>query len=257
MLALEHVTKTYNPGTVREMCLFDDFSVHFPKGEFVSIVGSNGSGKTSLLNILCGSIGIEDGHVLMDGRDITREKEFARSRHIGRIHQNPAMGTCGSMTLLENLSLADNKNKRMGLRPGTDKARVKSYRDMLKPLDMGLENMLEVRVGALSGGQRQALAMIMSIMTPVEYLLLDEHTAALDPRAADIIMDMTDRIVKEKQLTTIMVTHNLRYAVQHGTRLLMMHQGTIVMDKQGKEKESTRMDDVLKVFNEISIECGN
>ncbi len=257
MLALEHVTKTYNPGTIREMCLFDDFSVQFKKGEFVSIVGSNGSGKTSLLNILCGSIGIEDGHVLMDGRDITREKEFARSRHIGRIHQNPAVGTCASMTLLENLSLADNKDKRMGLRRGTDKTRVDSYREMLRPLDMGLENMLETRAGALSGGQRQALAMVMSIMTPVEYLILDEHTAALDPRAADTIMDMTDRIVKDMQLTAIMVTHNLRYAVQHGTRLLMMHQGDIVMDVQGEEKDATKMDDLLKVFNEISIECGN
>lgn len=257
MLALKNITKTYNPGTIREMCLFNDFSVTFEKGEFVSIVGSNGSGKTSLLNIICGSIGIEQGQVVIDDRDITKEKEFVRARYIGRIHQNPAVGTCGSMTLLENLSLADNKDKRMGLRPGTDKARIEAYRNLLRPLDMGLENMLNARADALSGGQRQALALVMSIMTPVEYLILDEHTAALDPRAADTIMAMTDRIVKEKNLTAIMVTHNLRYAVEHGTRLIMMHQGNIVVDKSGQEKDNTHIDDLLKVFNEISIECGN
>lgn len=257
MLDLTGITKIYSPGTVRQMCIFDNFSISFKKGEFVSIVGSNGSGKTSLLNIICGSIPIEDGTITMDGRDITHEKEHVRARHIGRIHQNPAIGTCAGMTILENLSLADNKDKRMGLRFGTCKARIAAYRDMLRPLDMGLENMLEARAGTLSGGQRQALALIMSIMTPIDYLILDEHTAALDPHAAEIIMEMTEKIVRSSHLTAIMVTHNLRYALTYGDRLLMMHQGGIVLDKRSAEKEALHLDNLLALFNEISIECGN
>ncbi len=257
MLDLSHIQKTYNPGTVREMCLFRDFSLTVPDRQFVSIVGSNGSGKTSLLNILCGSIPLDGGKVMMDGRDITREKEHIRSRLIGRVYQNPALGTCGAMTILENLSLAEHKGKPSNLRLGTDKKRIPYYRDLLRPLNLGLENMLESRVESLSGGQRQALALLMSTMTPIAFLILDEHTAALDPKTAEVIMQLTDRIVRDKQLTVLMVTHNLRYALEYGDRLVMMHQGGIVLDKQGEEKRQTRMEDVLKIFNEISIECGN
>ena len=257
MLELKNIHKYYNPGTVNEMCLFQDFSLTIQKGDFVSVVGSNGSGKTSMLNIICGSIPIEAGQILIDGKEITREKEFKRNRKIGRVYQNPAMGTCPSMTILENMSLADNKGKLYGLSRGTNKARIDFYRENLAQLGLGLEDKLHVKVGSLSGGQRQAMALLMSTMTPIEFLILDEHTAALDPKTADLIMELTDKIVKEKHLTTIMVTHNLRYAVDYGNRLIMMHQGECVMDKTGEEKQKISTDEILKVFNEISIECGN
>lgn len=257
MLELKGIEKYYNPGTVNEMCLFQDFNLKVNKGEFISVVGSNGSGKTSLLNIICGSIPLESGRILIGDRDITREKEFKRNARIGRVYQNPSMGTCPSMTILENMALADNKGKIFGLSRGTNKARIDYYKEQLSLLNLGLEDKLNVKVGNLSGGQRQAMALLMSTMTPIEFLILDEHTAALDPKTADLIMELTDKIVKEKKLTTIMVTHNLRYAVEYGNRLLMMHQGNVVLDKAGEEKQKMQVEDILKLFNEISIECGN
>ncbi|MDO5590683.1 MAG: ATP-binding cassette domain-containing protein [Lachnospiraceae bacterium] len=257
MLELKNIHKYYNPGTVNEMCLFDDFQLQISKGDFISVVGSNGSGKTSMLNLICGSIVPEKGSIFMDDRDITKKKEYKRNLKIGRVYQNPAMGTCPSMTILENMSLADNKGKIYGLSRGTNKNRISYYKELLSRLNLGLEDKLGVKVGSLSGGQRQAMALLMSTMRPLDYLILDEHTAALDPKTADLIMELTDQIVKEKNLTTIMVTHNLRYAVENGNRLLMMHQGKIILDKSKKEKENMSIDDILKVFNEISIECGN
>ena len=257
MLELRNIEKYYNPGTVNEMCLFNDFNLKVEKGEFISVVGSNGSGKTSMLNLICGSIPLDGGKILIGDKDITREKEFKRNRRIGRVYQNPSMGTCPSMTILENMALADNKGKTFGLSKGTNKTRVAYYKEQLSLLNLGLEDKLGVKVGALSGGQRQAMALLMSTMTPIEFLILDEHTAALDPKTADLIMELTDKIVKEKNLTTIMVTHNLRYAVEYGNRLLMMHQGNIVLDKSGEDKGKMHVEDVLKIFNEISIECGN
>ena len=239
------------------MCLFDKFNLTVDKGEFVSVVGSNGSGKTSMLNILCGSIPVEGGQILINGSDITKQKEFKRNRRIGRVYQNPAMGTCPTMTILENMSLADNKGKFFGLGSGINKARKEYYREILSQLGLGLENKMDVKVGSLSGGQRQAIALLMSTMTPIDFLILDEHTAALDPKTAELIMELTGKIVEEKKLTTIMVTHNLRYAVEYGNRLLMMHQGGVVMDLKGKEKEELQVEDILSKFNEISIECGN
>lgn len=257
MLELRGIEKYYNPGTVNEMCLFDDFHLKIEKGEFISVVGSNGSGKTSMLNLICGSIPLDGGKILIGDKDITREKEFKRNKRIGRVYQNPAMGTCPSMTILENMALADNKGKMFGLSKGTNKARIDYYKEQLSLLNLGLEDKLSVKVGALSGGQRQAMALLMSTMTPIEFLILDEHTAALDPKTADLIMELTDKVVKEKNLTTIMVTHNLRYAVEYGNRLLMMHQGKVVLDKKGEEKSKIQVPDILKIFNEISIECGN
>ncbi len=257
MLELKNIHKYYNMGTVNEMCLFNGYNLTVEKGSFVSIIGSNGSGKTSLLNLICGSIQAESGQIIMDGRDITREKEYLRNRVIGRVYQDPALGTCPSMTILENMSLADNKGGSYGLQRGTNRARIDYYRDLLKPLNLGLEDKLHVKVGALSGGQRQAMAMLMSTMTPIDYLILDEHTAALDPKTAEIIMELTGQIVSQKKLTTIMVTHNLRYAVEYGDRLIMMHQGTNVMDCSGEEKKALGIDRILAKFNEISIEVGN
>ena len=257
MLELKHIHKYYNTGTVNEMCLFEDFNLTIRDHEFVSVVGSNGSGKTSLLNIICGSIPLDEGTIRIGNEDITKMAEYKRQRRIGRVYQHPAMGTCPNMTILENMALADNKGKPFNLLPGTNKARIDFYRDQLKILGLGLEDKMGVKVGVLSGGQRQAMALLMSTMTPIEFLILDEHTAALDPKTADIIMELTGKIVAEKHLTTIMVTHNLRFAVEYGNRLLMMHQGHAVMDKKGEEKANTKVDDILDMFNAISIECGN
>ena len=257
MLELQHIHKYYNPGTVNEMCLFEDFNLSIKKGQFVSVVGSNGSGKTSMLNIVCGSINPDSGKILIEGQDITKEKEYRRLRRIGRVYQNPAMGTCPNMSILENMSMADQKGKFFGLSMGTNKSRIPFYQEQLRQLNLGLEDKLQVKVGSLSGGQRQAMSLLMSTMTPIDFLILDEHTAALDPKTAELIMELTDKVVREKQLTTIMVTHNLRYAVEYGDRLLMMHQGHAVMDLEGDEKKNMNVDAILEKFNEISIECGN
>lgn len=257
MLELKNITKVYNPNTVQETVLFRDFSLTVADGSFVSVVGSNGSGKTSMLNIVCGSIPVEGGKIFMDGKDITKMREFRRYERMGRVYQNPAMGTCPSMTILENLAMADNKGKRYGLGRGINKRRTDAYRAMLEELGLGLEDKLGVTVGSLSGGQRQTLALLMATMNPIDFLILDEHTAALDPKTAEIVMELTARVVREKHLTTLMVTHNLRHAVEYGDRMIMMHQGHIVLDRKGAEKAATRVEDVLELFNEISVECGN
>lgn len=257
MIELMNINKIYNPGSVNEMCLFQNFSLSIQQGEFIAVVGSNGSGKTSLLNIICGNIDIDDGNIRVDHMDITNQKDFLRYKKIGRVYQNPALGTCPSMSILENLSLADNKGKPYNLTKGINKTKQSIYRESLKQLGLGLEDKIHTKVGALSGGQRQALALLMSTMTPIDFLILDEHTAALDPKTAEIIMQLTDKIVHEKNLTTIMVTHNLRYAVEYGSRLIMMHEGNVVMDKEGEEKKNLHIDDVMSIFNKISIECGN
>lgn len=257
MLELANITKQYNPGSVNELCLFENFGFQVGDGEFVSVVGSNGSGKTSMLNIVCGSIDVDKGSIWVNGTNITPKKDFVRQRKIGRVYQDPAKGTCPSMTILENLSLADNKGKRYGLGRGINRARIENYQEMLRTLNLGLEDKLYTQVGALSGGQRQALALLMATMAPIDFLILDEHTAALDPRTAEVIMRLTDQLVREKGVTTIMVTHNLRYAVEYGSRLIMMHEGNIILDKSGAEKQKIQTEDIMKIFNQISVECGN
>ena len=257
MLEVRNITKIYNQGSVTVHALFKDFSLTVEKGQFVSIVGSNGSGKTSLLNIICGSIPIESGEVLVEGQSITKLKEFQRYASMGRVYQDPAAGTCPGLTMLENMSLADNKGKPFGLSRGVNKRRIDFYRHQLQSLGLGLEDKMDVKMGSLSGGQRQAVALLMATMTPLKFLILDEHTAALDPKTAEIIMELTDKVVREKQLTAMMVTHNLRYAVEYGDRILMMNQGHVVLDRAGAEKKDTSIDDVLGMFNKISIECGN
>ena len=256
MLEVRNITKIYHPGTVTEQRLFENFSLTVEQGQFVSIVGSNGSGKTSLLNIICGSIPIEGGEVLVGGKPITKMKDYRRYATMGRVYQNPAAGTCPNLTMLENLSLADNKGRPFGLGRGVNRKRVDFYREQLRSLDLGLEDKLDVKMGALSGGQRQAVALLMATMTPLEFLILDEHTAALDPKTAEIIMRLTNQVIREKHLTAMMVTHNLRNAVEYGDRMLMMNRGHIVLDRSGAEKAATSVDDVLQQFNALSLDSG-
>ena len=257
MLELSNIVKIYQGGTVNETCLFDHFSLTVPDHQFVCVIGSNGSGKTSLLNIICGSIPIENGTEKISGKNVTRLPEYKRHRIIGRVYQDPSKGTCPSMTILENMSMADNKGNPFDLHRCVNRKKADRYRDMLAELGLGLEDKMGIKVGNLSGGQRQAMAMVMTTMTPIEFLILDEHTAALDPKTAEIIMQLTGRLVREKNLTTIMVTHNLRYAVEYGDRLLMMHQGHCELDLSGPERQSLKVEALLSKFNEISIECGN
>lgn len=257
MFELKNICKNYNPGSINELCLFENFNLSVEDGDFVSVVGSNGSGKTSMLDIICGSIFTDNGHILVNDKEMVGKKDYVRHKKIGRVFQDPSKGTCPSMTILENMSIAENKGKPFNLRRGINKDKTEEYRDMLRPLNLGLEEKMDTKVHQLSGGQRQALALLMSTMTPIDFLILDEHTAALDPKTAEIIMELTDKIVREKKVTTIMVTHNLRYAVEYGNRLLMMHEGEIVLDKSGEEKKNIEIDEIMQVFNKISIECGN
>ena len=257
MLKLIDIDKTFNAGTIDEKILFSGFNITVEDGEFVSVVGSNGSGKTTMLNIISGDMLPDSGKVELNGQDITKKKNYVRAKNIARVFQNPAMGTCPSMTILENMSIADNKGKTYGLTRGLNVKRKDFYKEQLKVLGMGLENRMNTLTGALSGGQRQALALIMAAMSNPDLLLLDEHTAALDPKSADVVMELTENIIKEKKVTTLMVTHNLRYAVEYGSRAIMMHEGNVILDIKGEEKKNQSINDYLKIFNEISIECGN
>ena len=257
MITLDHIDLTFGRGTVNEVPLFRDFHFSLRKGQFVSVVGSNGSGKTTLLNLICGTLQPDRGEILLNGSPITKLPEYERMKNIGRVFQDPLKGTCGNLTILENMSLADNKGKFFGLSRAVSRGVLDRYRTELESLKLGLEDKLNSKVGALSGGQRQALALLLVSMTPVDLLILDEHTAALDPNSSETVMELTDKIVKEKQLTALMVTHNLRYAVQYGDRHVMMHEGGTVKDIEGEEKRATTVDDLLSIFNTISIECGN
>ena len=257
MIELVNINKYYNPGLITETCVFDNFSLKIKDKQFVSVVGSNGSGKTTMLNIICGSIPIDSGKIIIDGQDITKKKEFTRMKNIGRVYQNPALGTSPHLNIIENLAIAENKNKSFNLSKLYSKSDEERYKELLKGLNLGLEDRCDIPMKSLSGGQKQAVALLMATMTDIDFLILDEHTAALDPKTADIIMELTDRIIKQKNLTSIMVTHNLRYAVEYGNRLIMMHEGKTVIDKEDSEKENIKVDEVLKKFTEISIECGN
>lgn len=257
MLILKDITKKFNPGTPNENVVFDKFNFEVDEGEFVSVIGSNGSGKSTLLNLVCGSIAPDSGEVLFDGKKINSMSEYRRAAFIGRVFQDPKMGTCPDLTILENLSLADNKNKFFGLGRAVNKKRFDYFRTILEGCDMGLENRMDVKVGTLSGGQRQALALVIANMADIRLLILDEHTAALDPKSSDTIMKLTDKLVSSKKITTLMVTHNLRFAAEYGSRLVMMHEGERILDIRGDEKKDADIDRLLNKFYEISIEKGN
>ena len=257
LVRMENIHMHFNPGTVNEIAVFDHFDFSVDRGEFVSVVGSNGSGKTTMLNLICGSFPMDQGRIFLDEKDITSMPEHKRAARIGRVFQNPSKGTCPNLTIMENMSLAENKGQAFGLGKGVNKRQADFYRSRLELLHLGLEDKLHIMVGALSGGQRQALALLIATMTPIDLLVLDEHTAALDPKSSKTVMDLTLRVIEEKQLTALMVTHNLRFAVEYGNRLVMMHEGKTVIDTKGKSKTDYTIENLLKTFNEISIECGN
>lgn len=257
MLELQNIVKRFNVGTVDESTIFDGFNLSVDKGEFISIIGSNGSGKSTMLNLICGSLKPDEGRILVNDKDITNVSEFKRAKIIGRVFQDPKVGTCPDLSILENMALADNKNKPFGLGKCVNKKRIDYYKSLLEQCDMGLENRLNTKVGSLSGGQRQALALVIANMTDIDLLILDEHIAALDPKSSERVMELTNNLVKKNGITTLMVTHNLRFACEYGSRLLMMHEGNAVIDIKGEEKQNAKVEDLLKVFDEISIEKGN
>ena len=257
ILELNNVTKIFNEGTIDETVLFRNFNFSVNQGEFVSIIGSNGSGKTTMLNLICGSERAQEGRIFFEGKEITALSEYRRAAFIGRVFQDPKIGTCAGMTVLENMALADNKGQPFGLKFAINRKRIDYYRSLLEQCEMGLENRMHLKVGSLSGGQRQALALVIANMTKIKLLILDEHTAALDPKSSQTMMYLTDKLIQKHGITTLMVTHNLRYAVEYGNRLVMMHEGNIIKNLYEQEKKKTKVQDLLDTFNAISIESGN
>ena len=248
MLEIEGVTKIFNRNSLDEKVALREISLGISGGEFVTIIGSNGAGKTTLLNAITGSVVIEDGNIAIGGFDVTHLPEFQRGKWIGRVFQNPLMGTASEMTIEENLSMALLRGKTRGLRKGVTEGHRKVYRPILETLGLGLENRLKDRVGLLSGGQRQSLAILMATLALPKLLLLDEHTASLDPKTAAVVLDLTERVVKDNRLTTLMVTHNMDQAIRYGNRLIMMHEARIVLDVSGKEKEKLTISEVIQRF---------
>lgn len=252
MLRLENISKIFNRGSVNEQKVFENFSIDINDNDFITIIGSNGAGKSTLLNIISGKIKVDSGRIILNGSDITEEREYEKCKIISRIFQDPSMGTNPSMTIYENLSMAKNKGKKFGLGFLVDKEDEEYFKEILKVLHLGLEDKLHTPVSQLSGGQRQSLALIMAVLGEPKLLLLDEHTAALDPKTSEIVMDTTERIVKEKGLTTLMITHNIDHAIKYGNRLIMLHRGNIVIDISGDMKSSITKKELLSLFKDIS-----
>lgn len=253
MLNLKDVFKTFNKNTINEKIVFEKFSLNVKKGDFITIIGGNGAGKSTLMNVIAGSLSLDEGKIFLEGEDLTNKKEFQRAKKIARVFQDPSKGTCPTMTILENLSMAYNKGKSFGFTKGIQKNQNEFFVELLKMLDLGLENQLNTKVSLLSGGQRQALSLLMSTMKKPSLLLLDEHTSALDPKTAYKIIELTKKIVGEKEITTLMITHNMKQAIELGNRLLMMDQGKIKLDiREGKEKLTTK--DLLLAFEKAGAQ---
>jgi len=254
-LQLKGIRKVFFPGTANEVVALDGIDLDMPSGEFISIIGSNGSGKSTLLNTVAGAFPPTDGTVIVDGRDVTKLPEHVRSRFIGRVFQDPRAGTAPSMSIEENLAISLMRSKRSGLGWGVTRGRREIMRRSLQPLGMGLEKRLGTQVNKLSGGQRQAMSLIMATVAEPSLLLLDEHTAALDPKVAATIMEMTGTIVAERKLTTLMVTHNMELALRWGDRLIMMHAGRIVLDLDRSQKATLTVTDLIAKFHEVAGEA--
>ena len=252
MLKIENVYKTFNPGTPNAKVALNGLNLHLKKGDFVTVIGGNGAGKSTMLNAIAGSWQVDEGRVLIDGVDVTRTPEYKRAAYIGRVFQDPMMGTAADMEIAENLSIAARRGTRRRLVWGLPRAERESYKDALAALDLGLENRLSHKVGLLSGGQRQAVTLLMATLREPKILLLDEHTAALDPKTAAKVLAITERIVTEKALTTLMITHNMKDAIRYGNRLIMMHEGRVVVDVSGEEKSKLTVEELLELFSRSS-----
>ena len=252
MLEIQHVYKTFNPGTVNEKRALNNLCFTLEEGQFVTVIGGNGAGKSTMLNAVAGVFPVDEGRIVIDGVDVTRLPEHRRARYIGRVFQDPMMGTAATMQIEENLALALRRGQRRTLRAGITRAERDEYRRLLAQLDLGLEDRLTSKVGLLSGGQRQALTLLMATLKKPRLLLLDEHTAALDPRTAEKVLDVTDRIVSRDRLTTLMITHNMRDAIAHGDRLIMLYNGCIVVDVSGEEKKKLTVSQLLDLFSHAS-----
>ena len=248
MIRLERITKIFNKGTIDEKVAVDGIDLHVRKGEFVTVIGSNGAGKTTVLNLSAGTFAPDEGDIYIDDSRVTNLAEHRRARYLGRVFQNPLMGTAASMTIEENLAMADLRGQPRTLRWGVTKARREYYREILEMLGLGLENRLKDSVSLLSGGQRQSLTLVMVTLSLPKLLLLDEHTAALDPKTAQVVMDLTQKIVEENNLTTVMITHNMLQALRSGNRMIMLHEGRIQYDIQGEEKKALTVEEVVRRF---------
>ena len=255
MLILQNIRKTFHAGTVNQKVALDDVSLTLNDGDFVTVIGGNGAGKSTLLNTIAGTFPVDSGSITIDGEDITLLPEQKRARFLGRVFQDPMTGTAANMQIEENLALAARRGSSRGLRWEVTKKEREEYRALLTSLDLGLEDRLTAKVGLLSGGQRQALTLVMATLVKPKLLLLDEHTAALDPKTAAKVLEITDKVIEENNLTAIMVTHNMNDAIKHGNRLIMMNDGKIIFDVSGEEKKNLTVEDLLRKFSENSGEA--
>lgn len=248
MLELKNIVKIFNAGTVNEKVALNDFSLTLDDGDFVTVIGGNGAGKSTMLNAVAGAFPVDGGQIIIDGTDVTKLPEHKRAKYIGRVFQDPMMGTAGDMWVEENLAIADRRGKSRGLKWAITKKDREKYRTALTELGLGLENRLTTKMKLLSGGQRQAVTLLMAAMEKPKLLLLDEHTAALDPKTAAKVLEITDRIVAENHLTTLMVTHNMKDAIAHGNRLIMLNSGRVILDVSGEEKKNLTVEALLGAF---------
>lgn len=248
MLRIEKISKTFGKGSINEKLAIDELTLSVEKGDFITIIGSNGAGKSTLMNCISGVYGIDDGRIILDDRELTKLPEYKRSKYIGRVFQDPLKGTAFDMTIEENLAIASSKNKSIGLQPGLSRKEREYFREKLALLDMGLENRMKQKSKLLSGGQRQALTLFMAVIADPKLLLLDEHTAALDPSAAKKVLALTDEFSRSSGLCTLMITHNMKAALDHGNRTILMKDGRIVMDLTGEERKNMTVDKLITQF---------
>ena len=252
MLELNHLYKTFNPGTVNAKTALDDLCLTLADGDFVTVIGGNGAGKSTMLNAISGVWRPDSGEILIDGRDVTHMPEHKRAKFLGRVFQDPMMGTAATLGIDENLALAARRGQRRGLGWSITKAEKERYRELLATLDLGLEDRMTSKVGLLSGGQRQAVTLLMASLQEPKLLLLDEHTAALDPKTAAKVLEISEQIISRNHLTTLMVTHNMKDAIAHGNRLIMMHSGHVILDIAGEEKKKLTVEELLEKFSQVS-----